>query len=130
MKPLDDSHQQSQYPPPKTSPHLVCDQGGGEEWGCEEKRLFDSAQAELDPNCPDLFQKIQSRVPGKTIEQIKRHYDLVNNPVEENLHHPPQQPPRNRRVSREKPPISDPDPCLPQCGPWTWREQEFVSSSF
>ncbi|RVX21646.1 hypothetical protein CK203_002022 [Vitis vinifera] len=49
MKPLDDSHQQSQYPPPKTSPHLVCDQGGGEEWGCEEKRLFDSAQAELDP---------------------------------------------------------------------------------
>ncbi|KAK6919253.1 SANT/Myb domain [Dillenia turbinata] len=44
------------------------------EWTSEENKLFENAIAEYDIFSPDLFQKIALRLPGKTVEQIRRHF--------------------------------------------------------
>ncbi|KAH7849874.1 hypothetical protein Vadar_024235 [Vaccinium darrowii] len=43
------------------------------EWTFEENKLFENAIAEFDHNSSDIFRKIASRVPGKTIDQIMEH---------------------------------------------------------
>ncbi|KAA8532092.1 hypothetical protein F0562_006766 [Nyssa sinensis] len=46
-------------------------------WTFEENKLFENALAELNLETPDLLEKITSRVPGKTVEQIKEHYEAL-----------------------------------------------------
>ncbi|XP_027075650.1 transcription factor DIVARICATA-like [Coffea arabica] len=47
------------------------------EWTFEEEKLFENALAVYDLNSWDLFEKIAIKVPGKTIEQIKQHFQLL-----------------------------------------------------
>ncbi|XP_010274764.1 PREDICTED: transcription factor DIVARICATA-like [Nelumbo nucifera] len=47
-------------------------------WTWNENKLFENALVEFNLDSPDIFKNIASRVPGKTIEQIKKHYqDLI-----------------------------------------------------
>ncbi|KAA8516313.1 hypothetical protein F0562_016606 [Nyssa sinensis] len=46
-------------------------------WTFEENKLFENALAELNLENPDLFEKISLRGPGKTVEQIKEHYEAL-----------------------------------------------------
>ncbi|XP_027078772.2 transcription factor SRM1-like [Coffea arabica] len=47
------------------------------EWTFEEEKHFENALAVYDLNSWDLFEKIAIKVPGKTIEQIKQHFQLL-----------------------------------------------------
>ncbi|CAK9139368.1 unnamed protein product [Ilex paraguariensis] len=52
------------------------------EWTFEENKLFENAIAECKLDSPDLFQTIASKVPGKTIQQIKEHYEALVEDIE------------------------------------------------
>ncbi|KAL7227203.1 hypothetical protein ACSBR1_022138 [Camellia fascicularis] len=47
------------------------------EWTFEENKLFENTLAEFNLNSIDSFEKIASRIPGKTIDQIKEHYEAL-----------------------------------------------------
>ncbi|KAK6918765.1 SANT/Myb domain [Dillenia turbinata] len=47
------------------------------EWTFEENKLFENAIAEFDIMSPDFFQKIALRLPGKTVEQIRKHFEAL-----------------------------------------------------
>ncbi|KAF8379130.1 hypothetical protein HHK36_028559 [Tetracentron sinense] len=52
------------------------------EWTRYENKLFENALAEFDLDTPDRFEKIASRVPGKTIDQIVKHYESLVEDIE------------------------------------------------
>ncbi|GMP26887.1 hypothetical protein CsSME_00003139 [Camellia sinensis var. sinensis] len=52
------------------------------EWTFEENKLFENTLAEFDLNSMDLFEKIASRILGKTVDQIKEHYESLVEDVE------------------------------------------------
>ena len=56
-----------------SQPQLVEDHG--EQWTFEENKRFENALAEFGLGAPDLCENIHSRVPGKTLSQIKKHLD-------------------------------------------------------
>lgn len=43
-------------------------------WTAKQNKLFENALAMYDQNTPDLWQKIAEAVGGKTIEDVKKHY--------------------------------------------------------
>lgn len=47
------------------------------EWTREENTKFENALAELDLESPHLFELIALRVPGKSLSQIKEHYNAL-----------------------------------------------------
>lgn len=47
------------------------------EWTSEEDKIFEEALALHDLNSCDLFEKIAIKIPGKSIEQIKEHFELL-----------------------------------------------------
>ncbi|KAL3527316.1 hypothetical protein ACH5RR_011972 [Cinchona calisaya] len=47
------------------------------EWTSEEDKIFEQNLAFHDLNALDLFEKIATKIPGKTIEQIKEHFQQL-----------------------------------------------------
>lgn len=47
------------------------------EWSNEENKLFENALAEFDPSSPDFFESIASKVPWRSVEEIKLHYQAL-----------------------------------------------------
>ncbi|XP_012834988.1 PREDICTED: transcription factor MYB1R1-like [Erythranthe guttata] len=66
-----------QYSPLEESPlhGIEIDKGAG--WTFEENKMFENALAEIDPSSPAFFENVGSRVPWKTIEDIKNHYQAL-----------------------------------------------------
>ncbi|KAL7090672.1 hypothetical protein ACP275_12G056200 [Erythranthe tilingii] len=66
-----------QYSPLEESPlhGFEIDKGAG--WTFEENKMFENALAEIDPSSPAFFENVGSRVPWKTIEDIKNHYQAL-----------------------------------------------------
>ena len=62
----------------KTSPE---NQKEKEEWRKEENKIFENSLAELDMNRVDFFEQIGLRLPGKTTQQIKKHYEALVNDI-------------------------------------------------
>ncbi|PRQ47176.1 putative transcription factor MYB-HB-like family [Rosa chinensis] len=54
----------------------------GDQWTFEENKRFETALAEFDLGAPDLFDNIQTRVPGKTLWEIKKHLDDLFEDIE------------------------------------------------
>lgn len=52
------------------------------DWSFADAKAFENALAELGHDCPYFFQEIASRLPGKSIEQIKMYYDALVRDVE------------------------------------------------
>ncbi|KAA8547612.1 hypothetical protein F0562_004041 [Nyssa sinensis] len=52
------------------------------EWTFEENKLFENALAEFDHSSPAFFQNVASRVPWKSIDQIKNHYEALVEDIE------------------------------------------------
>ncbi|CAO2814295.1 unnamed protein product [Amaranthus hypochondriacus] len=67
----------------KTSPVKLTEenQKEKEEWTKEENKIFENSLAELDFNRVDFFEQIALRLPGKTIDQIKKHYEALVNDI-------------------------------------------------
>ncbi|CAL0308398.1 unnamed protein product [Lupinus luteus] len=47
------------------------------EWSWEQDKAFESALVNHPEDAPDRWEKIATDVPGKTIEEIKQHYELL-----------------------------------------------------
>ncbi|KAG6672397.1 hypothetical protein I3842_16G055400 [Carya illinoinensis] len=50
----------------------------GQTWTAKQNKLFENALAIYDKDTPDRWQNLARAVGGKTVEEVKRHYqDLV-----------------------------------------------------
>lgn len=47
------------------------------EWSSEQNKLFEYALANYPDDVVDRWEKIAAGVPGKTLEQIKHHYEVL-----------------------------------------------------
>ncbi|XP_057500436.1 transcription factor SRM1-like [Actinidia eriantha] len=52
------------------------------EWTFEENKVFENALAEFGLNSPAFFEHVAFKLPYKSMEQIKRHYDCLIEDVE------------------------------------------------
>lgn len=55
---------------------------GSDQWTFEENKRFEIALAEVDLGAPDLFENLQTRVPEKTLWQIKKHFEELFEDIE------------------------------------------------
>lgn len=55
---------------------------GSDHWTFEENKRFEIAIAEVDLGAPDLFESLQTRVPEKTLWQIKKHFEELFEDIE------------------------------------------------
>ncbi|KAL3514643.1 hypothetical protein ACH5RR_027360 [Cinchona calisaya] len=46
-------------------------------WTAKENKLFENALTIYDKDTPDRFHNVAKAVGGKTVEQVKRHYDML-----------------------------------------------------
>lgn len=51
--------------------------GGNSVWSKEQDKAFENALATHPEDASDRWEKIAAEVPGKTIEEIKHHYELL-----------------------------------------------------
>ncbi|MED6120890.1 hypothetical protein PIB30_025213 [Stylosanthes scabra] len=49
----------------------------GSEWSWEQDKAFEEALVTYPDDAPDRWEKIAADVPGKTVEEIKQHYELL-----------------------------------------------------
>lgn len=49
----------------------------GSSWTREQEKAFENALATHPEDCSDRWEKIAADVPGKTIEEVKDHYELL-----------------------------------------------------
>ncbi|XP_010254825.1 PREDICTED: protein RADIALIS-like 3 isoform X2 [Nelumbo nucifera] len=46
-------------------------------WTAKQNKLFEKALAIYDKDTPDRWQNIAKAVGGKTVEEVKRHYEIL-----------------------------------------------------
>ncbi|KAI4352692.1 hypothetical protein L6164_006916 [Bauhinia variegata] len=46
-------------------------------WTAKQNKMFENALATYDKDSPDRWQKLARAVGGKTVEEVKRHYDKL-----------------------------------------------------
>lgn len=52
------------------------------EWTFEENKLFESALAEIEPTSPAFLENVASRIPWKSMEDVKNHYQALLDDLE------------------------------------------------
>ncbi|XP_071726129.1 protein RADIALIS-like 1 [Rutidosis leptorrhynchoides] len=50
---------------------------GSDSWTAEQNKAFENALAEFDKDTPDRWDNVAKAVPGKTVEEVKQHYELL-----------------------------------------------------
>ena len=55
----------------------VDEAGSSSEWTREQDKAFENALATYSEDASDRWEKIAADVPGKTLEEIKQHYELL-----------------------------------------------------
>ncbi|XP_057852884.1 transcription factor SRM1 [Cryptomeria japonica] len=48
-----------------------------EEWSSEQNKLFEHALAQFEQETPDRWERVAGSVPGKTAEDVRKHYELL-----------------------------------------------------
>ncbi|URE46014.1 Chromatin modification-related protein [Musa troglodytarum] len=51
--------------------------GSGSSWTAQQNKLFERALAVYDKDTPDRWQNVARAVGGKTVDEVKRHYELL-----------------------------------------------------
>ncbi|XP_019708034.1 protein RADIALIS-like 3 [Elaeis guineensis] len=46
-------------------------------WTARQNKLFEEALAKYDRDTPDRWQKVANAVGDKSVEEVKRHYELL-----------------------------------------------------
>ncbi|KAK8529694.1 hypothetical protein V6N13_102597 [Hibiscus sabdariffa] len=59
----------------------VDEAGNSSEWSREQDKAFENALATYPEDSSDRWEKIAADVPGKTLEEIKEHYELLEDDV-------------------------------------------------
>ncbi len=96
------------------------------EWNFEENNIFENALAVFDLDCPNLFEKIATRLIGKTVAQIKKHFEALIEDIEvieSSLisipNHKTNESKENKSKKKRRKGV-----------PWTAEEHEYVSKIF
>ncbi|KAL6614146.1 hypothetical protein ACP70R_036416 [Stipagrostis hirtigluma subsp. patula] len=55
--------------------------GGGDVWTAEENKVFESALAQIDRNAPDRWERVAAMLPRKTVFDVEKHYNDLENDV-------------------------------------------------
>lgn len=50
---------------------------GGSTWTAKQNKLFENALAIYDKDTPDRWHNLARAVGGKTVEEVKRHYEML-----------------------------------------------------
>ncbi|GAY43076.1 hypothetical protein CUMW_071830 [Citrus unshiu] len=50
---------------------------GGSTWTAKQNKLFENALAIYDKDTPDRWRNLARAVGGKTVEEVKRHYEML-----------------------------------------------------
>ncbi|XP_042007915.1 transcription factor SRM1-like [Salvia splendens] len=61
---------------------MSAEESSGSEWSWEQDKQFEDAVASYGEDCSDRWEKIAAEVPGKSVEEVKRHYGLLVNDIE------------------------------------------------
>ncbi|KAB1214562.1 Transcription factor RADIALIS [Morella rubra] len=56
---------------------LSTSRGSGSSWTTQENKKFEKALAVYDKDTPDRWQKVAKAVGGKSVEEVKRHYEIL-----------------------------------------------------
>ena len=59
----------------------VDEAGSSSEWSREQDKAFENALATYPEDSSDRWEKIAAEVPDKTLEEIKEHYELLEDDV-------------------------------------------------
>ncbi|MBA0727461.1 hypothetical protein Golax_000446 [Gossypium laxum] len=59
----------------------VEEAGNSSEWSRDQDRAFENALATYPEDSADRWEKIAADVPGKTLEEIKEHYELLEDDI-------------------------------------------------
>lgn len=62
-------------------PRLLHQQPNGSHWTSAENKIFEENLAVHDKETPDRWQKIAKMIPGKSVEEVKRHYKNLEDDV-------------------------------------------------
>ncbi|XP_068663230.1 protein RADIALIS-like 4 [Aristolochia californica] len=54
-----------------------CSLSSSSSWTQKQNKCFERALAIFDKDTPDRWEKVASMVPGKSTEEVKRHYDVL-----------------------------------------------------
>ncbi|KAG6785480.1 hypothetical protein POTOM_011213 [Populus tomentosa] len=55
---------------------------GSSNWTSKQNKLFENALAMYDPKSPDRWQNL-ARAVGKTVEEVKKHYEILVEDVQQ-----------------------------------------------
>ncbi|KAL4303190.1 hypothetical protein GQ457_10G019070 [Hibiscus cannabinus] len=61
----------------------VNEPGNGSKWSRDQDKAFESALVIYPEDSPDRWEKIAAAVPGKTVEEIKEHYAILLEDIEQ-----------------------------------------------
>lgn len=50
---------------------------GSSSWTAKQNKLFENALAIYDKDCPDRWHNMARAIGGKTVEEVKRHYEVL-----------------------------------------------------
>ncbi|KAE8720668.1 Transcription factor RADIALIS [Hibiscus syriacus] len=50
---------------------------GSGSWTPKQNKLFEKALAQYDKDTPDRWRNVANAVGGKTVEEVKRHYEIL-----------------------------------------------------
>ncbi|WOL10971.1 hypothetical protein Cni_G19731 [Canna indica] len=50
-------------------------------WTDQQNKVFEKALADYNQNTPDFWHKVARRVGGKSVDEVKRHYQLLVNDI-------------------------------------------------
>lgn len=62
---------------------MPADESSSSVWSREQDKLFEKAIASYPEDCSDRWEKIAADVPGKSVEEVKHHYELLVDDVKQ-----------------------------------------------
>ncbi|CAL5332254.1 unnamed protein product [Camellia sinensis] len=59
------------------SSSMKSSRSSGSSWTAKENKQFEEALAYFDKDTPDRWQNVARAVGGKSVEEVKRHYEIL-----------------------------------------------------
>ncbi|ONK82126.1 uncharacterized protein A4U43_C01F36380 [Asparagus officinalis] len=59
------------------------DQSSGSKWTAKQNKLFEKALAVYDQDSPNRWENVARAVGGKTREEVKRHFELLEEDIKQ-----------------------------------------------
>ncbi|KAG0468109.1 hypothetical protein HPP92_017437 [Vanilla planifolia] len=64
-----------------SSDWIIGNNKSSENWSQQENKLFENALAHFDEHTPNRWEKVAAMIPGKTVDDVKNHYEVLKEDV-------------------------------------------------